>query len=149
MDAFTKQPFSGNPAAVCLLEEDLSDEEKQLIAREMNISETCYLTKDNGKSFTESDTFGLRWFTPTNEVPLCGHATLAAAAVIFKVYYNNIICPKSKDWNSNIYTIFFVLIHHLKVHIFIVKNENMNERYLSIIIICTYLLRNVKTKTKF
>ena len=85
VDAFTRQPFSGNPAAVCLLEEDLSDEKKQQIATEMNISETCYITKDQGKSFTESDTFGLRWFTPTNEVPLCGHATLAAAAVIFKV----------------------------------------------------------------
>ena len=45
VDAFTGQPFSGNPAAVCLLEEDLSDEKKQQIAREMNISETCYLTK--------------------------------------------------------------------------------------------------------
>ena len=45
MDAFTRQPFSGNPAAVCLLEEDLSDEKKQQIATEMNISETCYVTK--------------------------------------------------------------------------------------------------------
>ena len=45
VDSFTRQPFSGNPAAVCLLEADLSDEEKQQIATEMNISETCYVTK--------------------------------------------------------------------------------------------------------
>ena len=44
VDAFTKEPFSGNPAAVCLLEEDITDEAKQLIATEMNISETCYVT---------------------------------------------------------------------------------------------------------
>ena len=48
VDSFTRQPFSGNPAAVCLLETDLSDEEKQQIATEMNISETCYVTKVTG-----------------------------------------------------------------------------------------------------
>jgi len=88
VDAFTRSPFSGNPAAVCLLEEDLEDHQKQLIATEMNISETCYVTKDPGHSFTENEKFGLRWFTPTNEVPLCGHATLAAAAVLFKISKN-------------------------------------------------------------
>ena len=85
IDAFTSEPFSGNPAAVCPLETDLPDELKQSIATEMNISETCFITKERDESFQNTQTFGLRWFTPTNEVPLCGHATLAAATVLFRV----------------------------------------------------------------
>ena len=85
IDAFTSEPFSGNPAAVCPLEDDLSDDLKQSIATEMNISETCYITKEQNESFQSGQCFGLRWFTPTNEVPLCGHATLAAATVLFRV----------------------------------------------------------------
>jgi len=89
VDAFTNKPFSGNPAAVCLLEDDIPDALKQAIATEMNISETCYLTKAEKESFSEGQKFGLRWFTPTNEVPLCGHATLAAATVLFQVCKNS------------------------------------------------------------
>ena len=85
IDAFTSEPFSGNPAAVCPLEADLCDDLKQSIATEMNISETCYITKERSESFQSGQCFGLRWFTPTNEVPLCGHATLAAATVLFRV----------------------------------------------------------------
>ena len=85
IDAFTSEPFSGNPAAVCPLEADISDDLKQSIATEMNISETCYITKERSESFQSGQCFGLRWFTPTNEVPLCGHATLAAATVLFRV----------------------------------------------------------------
>ena len=88
VDAFTNKPFSGNPAAVCLLEEDIPDALKQSIAAEMNLSETCYVTKAEKVSFSEGQQFGLRWFTPTNEVPLCGHATLAAATVLFQVCKN-------------------------------------------------------------
>ena len=88
VDAFTSSPFSGNPAAVCLLDEDIPDSIKQSIAAEMNISETCYVTKLEGSSFSTGQMFGLRWFTPTNEVPLCGHATLAAATVLFRVSKN-------------------------------------------------------------
>merc|ERR1711872_949557 len=55
----------------------------------MNISETCYVTKLEGSSFSTGQMFGLRWFTPTNEVPLCGHATLAAATILFRVRKNN------------------------------------------------------------
>ncbi|ETE67485.1 Phenazine biosynthesis-like domain-containing protein, partial [Ophiophagus hannah] len=84
IDAFTNQPFGGNPAAVCLLEDELEESWHQKIAAEMNLSETAFIRKlhptDN---FTKSSCFGLRWFTPTNEVPLCGHATLASAAVLF------------------------------------------------------------------
>lgn len=84
VDAFTNSPFTGNPAAVCLLEEELDDDLQQKIAREMNISETAFVTKSSGEDFSTASTFGLRWFTPTTEVPLCGHATLAAATVIFR-----------------------------------------------------------------
>ncbi|XP_006889114.1 PREDICTED: phenazine biosynthesis-like domain-containing protein-like [Elephantulus edwardii] len=83
-DAFTAKAFRGNPAAVCLLENKLDEDMHQKIAREMNLSETAFIRKlhptDN---FTESSCFGLRWFTPASEVPLCGHATLASAAVLF------------------------------------------------------------------
>ncbi|NXL34358.1 PBLD protein, partial [Glaucidium brasilianum] len=89
VDAFTNRPFSGNPAAVCLLENDLVENLHQKIATEMNLSETAFIRKLHpGDDFTKSSCFGLRWFTPTNEVPLCGHATLAAAAVLFHVQKN-------------------------------------------------------------
>ena len=104
---------AGNPAAVCLLSDDIADELKQQIATEMNLSETafviprerfetmiahcteyisciyvkCYLvclsTKGEGDPFATGSRFGLRWFTPTTEVPLCGHANLASASVLF------------------------------------------------------------------
>ena len=76
VDAFTSQPFSGNPAGVVLLEENHSDEWMLSVAREVNLSETAFIL---GKS----DPKNLRWFTPTVEVPLCGHATLAAAHVLY------------------------------------------------------------------
>ncbi|KAG8135271.1 hypothetical protein E2320_008314 [Naja naja] len=84
IDAFTNQPFGGNPAAVCLLEDELEESWHQKIAAEMNLSETAFIRKLHPTDdFTKSSRFGLRWFTPTNEVPLCGHATLASAAVLF------------------------------------------------------------------
>lgn len=77
VDSFTSKPFSGNPAAVCILKEDIVDQLKQDIASEMNLPETAFiLPGDEG--------FGLRWFTPTTEVDLCGHATLAAAHVLWE-----------------------------------------------------------------
>ncbi|XP_035669651.1 phenazine biosynthesis-like domain-containing protein isoform X3 [Branchiostoma floridae] len=90
VDAFTDKPFAGNPAAVCLLEDmDLTEEHQQKIAAEMNLSETAYLRKLNpGDDFSSSSKFGLRWFTPTNEVALCGHATLASAATLFYMMKN-------------------------------------------------------------
>ena len=81
VDAFTSRPFSGNPAAVCLLtQSEMSSEMKQLIAAEMNLSETAFVRPVVG----EPGVFHLQWFTPTCEVPLCGHATLATAAVLFQ-----------------------------------------------------------------
>jgi len=90
-DAFTEQPFSGNPAAVCCLKKDITRQLKQLIAAEMNLSETAFVTlASENDDFGESSQFGLEWFTPTNEVNLCGHATLASAAVIFDKFGNNL-----------------------------------------------------------
>ena len=77
VDAFTKTPFGGNPAAVCVLSERQADEWMQKVALEMNLSETAFLLK-------ESDGFRLRWFTPADEVKLCGHATLASAHVLWE-----------------------------------------------------------------
>ena len=76
VDAFTSRLFAGNPAAVCPLDEWLSDATLQSIAAENNLSETAFIVRD-------ADRFQLRWFTPAREVDLCGHATLAAAYVIF------------------------------------------------------------------
>ena len=77
VDAFTKRVFGGNPAGVCPLEAWLPDDVLQHIAAENNLSETAFFVGSNGR-------YDLRWLTPTLEVDLCGHATLAAAHVIFR-----------------------------------------------------------------
>jgi predicted PhzF superfamily epimerase YddE/YHI9 len=76
LDAFEDGPFTGNPAAVCLLEEWLVDGTLQAIAEENNLSETAYIRRGDERDWH------IRWFTPACEVDLCGHATLAAGAVI-------------------------------------------------------------------
>jgi PhzF family phenazine biosynthesis protein len=76
VDAFTSELFSGNPAAVCILDEWLDDTRLQAVAAENNLSETAFLLKCDER-------FEIRWFTPITEVALCGHATLASAFVIF------------------------------------------------------------------
>jgi len=77
VDAFTSDAFAGNPAAVCLLPADRPDAWCQNVAAEMNLSETAFLRPRRDGSFR------LRWFTPTHEVDLCGHATLASAHVLW------------------------------------------------------------------
>jgi PhzF family phenazine biosynthesis protein len=77
LDAFTHQAFGGNPAAVMLLEAFAPDALLQSIAAENNLSETAFLVGGDGQ-------YHLRWFTPLVEVPLCGHATLASAAVVLE-----------------------------------------------------------------
>ncbi len=77
VDAFTDKPFFGNPAAVCILDDVKDDRWMQNVAREMNLSETAFLNR-------RADGFDLRWFTPLVEVDLCGHATLAAAHVLWE-----------------------------------------------------------------
>ncbi len=76
VDSFTKEVFKGNPAAVCIVEDDLDEELMQQIALEMNLSETAFV-----KLYKKH--CNLRWFTPASEVPLCGHATLATAHVLW------------------------------------------------------------------
>ena len=77
VDAFTRTPFAGNPAAVCMLPEPASERWMQDVAGEMNLSETAFLVGSG-------DGYRLRWFTPTVEVDLCGHATLASAHVLWE-----------------------------------------------------------------
>ena len=77
IDAFTEQAFRGNPAAVCLLDEERDASWMQNVAAEMNLSETAFL-------LPSSDGFSLRWFTPAVEVDLCGHATLAGAHALWE-----------------------------------------------------------------
>lgn len=77
IDTFTNNVFSGNPAAVCILEEWLDDSRLLSIAKENNLSETAFCVKS-------SDQYELRWFTPVAEIDLCGHATLASAYVIME-----------------------------------------------------------------
>jgi PhzF family phenazine biosynthesis protein len=80
VDAFTNQPFTGNPAAVCILTEPAQENWMQKVAREMNLSETAFL-------YRQDDGFDLRWFTPSVEIDLCGHATLASAHVLWEEGY--------------------------------------------------------------
>ena len=77
VDAFTSEVFSGNPAAVCVLDHWISDSTLQAVAFENNLPETAFVAQ-NG------DVFDLRWFTPVTEVALCGHGTLATAYVLFE-----------------------------------------------------------------
>jgi PhzF family phenazine biosynthesis protein len=85
VNAFSSGPFTGNPAAVCPLDRWLSDDQMQSIASQNNLSETVFFVKENAS-------YAIRWFTPTIEVPLCGHATLAAAYVLF----NELNYPKNE-----------------------------------------------------
>lgn len=81
IDAFTNRVFKGNPAGVCPLKEWIDEKTMQAIAFENNLSETAFYVKTNDK-------FEIRWFTPTTEVDLCGHATLATAFVEFEIKKN-------------------------------------------------------------
>jgi PhzF family phenazine biosynthesis protein len=78
VDAFAEKIFTGNPAAVCPLNEWLSDELMQQVAMENNLAETAYFVGENGN-------YHIRWFTPELEIDLCGHATLASAYTIFEI----------------------------------------------------------------
>ena len=78
VDAFTNEPFKGNPAGVCVLEQDLADHRMLSIARELGLSETAFIQSLNG-----SHRYAIRFFSPKMEIPLCGHATLASAKIVF------------------------------------------------------------------
>ncbi len=81
IDAFTDKIFSGNPAAVCVLDHFPGNDMMQSIAAENNLSETAFVVKEN-------EHYHIRWFTPKSEIDFCGHATLAAAFVLFNFYEN-------------------------------------------------------------
>ncbi len=81
VDAFTKEPFRGNPAAVFVLEQNISDELMQKIAIEMNLAETAYVLLREGKNPL------IRWFTTSAEIDLCGHATLASSHIYFTEFF--------------------------------------------------------------
>jgi PhzF family phenazine biosynthesis protein len=83
VDAFTDKPFSGNPAGVCLLDSPIDENLMQKIAFEMNLAETAFLNKKDDGSYS------LRWFTPTVEVDLCGHATLASSHILWETGKEN------------------------------------------------------------
>lgn len=83
VDAFTSESFKGNPAAVCILEDDISDELMKNIAQEMNLSETAFVKHLKNSNIGKGNLFSLRWFTPEVEVDLCGHATIATSKVLF------------------------------------------------------------------
>ncbi len=101
VDAFSEAPFRGNPAGVCPLERWLRDETLQEIAAENNLSETAFFVPQDGD-------FHLRWFTPTVEVDLCGHATLAASHVLFseRGFKGDIL-----RFNTSLYYSFVILQH--------------------------------------
>ena len=90
VDAFTDKVFSGNPAAICILDEWLSDEIMLSIAKENNLSETAFAIKQATKDSVNAIHYKLRWFTPGGEIDLCGHATLACAFVIMNYYEKNL-----------------------------------------------------------
>jgi len=81
VDAFAEKVFSGNPAAVCILDDWLDDNTMQRIAMENNLAETAFLVE-------KGELYEIRWFTPEIEVDLCGHATLASAYVLFRFFEN-------------------------------------------------------------
>ena len=95
VDAFTAEPFAGNPAAVCLLEDDADPDWMQRVAAEMNLSETAFL-----RPGAEAGRYGLRWFTPAVEVELCGHATLASAHVLWAEA--RVACPHSSTSTAGV-----------------------------------------------
>jgi PhzF family phenazine biosynthesis protein len=101
VDAFTSTPYAGNPAAVCIVPEQLSltDHQMLLIAKEMRHSETAFVQRDQ----TDQNNFtcNLRWFTPMVEVNLCGHATLATSHVLFSLQMESSEFPRFSQINFN------------------------------------------------
>ena len=105
VDSFTDQSFKGNPAAVCLLNTEIKEEQMLLIAKEFGLSETAFVNK-----ISDHNKFSIRFFSPKMEIPLCGHATLAASKVLFEenprlseIQFTNIenldlSIQRDKDW---------------------------------------------------
>jgi PhzF family phenazine biosynthesis protein len=136
VDAFASKLYEGNPAGVCVLDKWISDDLMQRIAMENNLAETAFLVADADESYR------LRWFTPTVEVDLCGHATLAASHILYTEYgyHRDTIVFNTKSgvlnvqkYDANLYMMDFPSDEPLKVeaydHIAHVMNVNANECY--------------------
>ena len=95
VDAFANQLFSGNPAAVCPIKKNISENLMQSIAFENNLSETAFIN-------LSKEPFNIRWFTPITEIDLCGHATLASAKVLFENYLEDAVNEITFDSNSGL-----------------------------------------------
>ncbi len=105
VDAFTSEHFKGNPAGVCILDEFISNEEMQQIAAELNHSETAFVVKGKEEENKyECPLYHLKWFTPEIEVPLCGHATLAASQVLHSEYGIEKDCVTYNTLSGLLYT---------------------------------------------
>jgi PhzF family phenazine biosynthesis protein len=114
LDAFTDRPFTGNPAAVCLLDQVLPASLMRKIAGEINLSETAFILPIDG-DHANATRFRIRWFTPLVEVNLCGHATLATAAAIFmemgnpaeRIFFESKSGPLTASRSTNGFTLDF------------------------------------------
>ncbi|MDQ0338027.1 SAM-dependent methyltransferase [Caldalkalibacillus uzonensis] len=139
VDSFTDRPFAGNPAAVCLLDASQSEMWMQQVAAEMNLSETAFVMK-------KEDGFSLRWFTPEVEVDLCGHATLAAAhilwekksvlpehAIAFHTLSGTLTAKERAGWIEVAeempydYQMFDYIVNNFAFHHFLYKTEALDE----------------------
>ncbi|HOD55563.1 MAG TPA: PhzF family phenazine biosynthesis isomerase, partial [Candidatus Cloacimonadota bacterium] len=85
VDAFTSEKFKGNPAAVCYLDQEISNTLKQQIAKEIGFSETAFILPLD----LADNRYLLQWFTPVTEINLCGHATLSSAKILYTFYLNH------------------------------------------------------------
>jgi len=96
VDSFTNEPFKGNPAGVCILTELISEDQMLSIAKELGLSETAFVFKLN-----EPNKYSIRYFSPKREIPLCGHATLAASKILFSkiIDLNNLTFVNIQDLN--------------------------------------------------
>ncbi len=102
VDAFTNQKFKGNPAAVCIVENDLDSSTMQSIATEIGFSETAFIQQITG------NTYNIRFFTPKTEIPLCGHATLASSKIVF----DTTLCDSITFINCNKVELFVEKVGH-------------------------------------
>ncbi len=108
VDAFTDRPFGGNPAAVCVVEQERGEAWMQAVAMEMNLAETAFLLplekEEIGGANSPAGEYSLRWFTPLVEVDLCGHATLASAHVLWEEGYASPDTPLRFHTRSGVLT---------------------------------------------
>lgn len=149
VNAFSYGPFTGNPAAVCPLEDWITDDLMQSIAAQNNLSETVFFVKEN-------QNYSIRWFTPTVEVPLCGHATLAAAYVIFNElnYQKNEIRFQSKSGTlkvikeKDIIELNFPSEKHTEVPITKALAQDLNLKVIAAVLGRVFLLLEVETEAE-